>query len=102
MSLPSHISQVVKSLSFHIPEARKKVPLSDGAPWGITNFTVSLECSDLQSANSSWSKISLCFMGASPVAPRNEELDLHETFSPPAGDTTAKKCKLGENQGQRW
>ena len=41
-------------------------------------------------------------MGASPVVPRNEELDLHETFSPPAGDTTAKKCKLGENQGQRW
>lgn len=53
LSLPSHISQVVKSLSFHIPEARKKVPLSDGAPGGITNFTVSLECSDLQSANSS-------------------------------------------------
>ena len=53
MSLPSHISQVVKSLSFHIPEARKKVPLSDGAPGGTTNFAVSLECSDLQSANSS-------------------------------------------------
>ena len=41
-------------------------------------------------------------MGASPVAPRKEELDLHETFSPPARDTTAKKCKLGGNQGQRW
>ena len=41
-------------------------------------------------------------MGASPAAPRNEELDLHEIFSPPADDTTAKKCKLGENQGQRW
>lgn len=49
----SDLPTLVKSLSFHIPEARKKVPLSDGAPGGITNFTVSLECSDLQSANSS-------------------------------------------------
>ena len=48
------------------------------------------------------SKISLCFVGASPFAPRNEELDLHESFSPPTGDATAKKYKLGENQGQRW
>lgn len=48
------------------------------------------------------SKISLCFVGASPFAPRNEELDLHESFSPPTGDATAKKCKLGEYQGQRW
>jgi len=30
----SYNDQVVKSLLFHIPEARKKVPLSDGAPRG--------------------------------------------------------------------